>query len=333
MDAVFLAGLELGVMHHGLSLLSMARANGWIRDLRPLSALLRWGGDRLAPFGSDRGGMFVEVLGRSADDRPTRAEWTLLAEQDLGPHVPTLAALALARRLLADRSSPMGDPALSDIAPEFARLGITTVQRVDVWTGAMERALGADLDHAPAAVAASHRGGPVHRLRGEASIAGASGALTSLVARLFGFPPASDRTEVMVTKRVVGPGHETWTRHMGGSTFRSRFRVIGPGEVEERFGPFDFRLRVAASETGVALTPMGWRLGPLPLPLFLAPRSDAREHSDPAGRLHFDVPIALPLLGRLTHYKGWLAPVCASPGPSLSEHPPHDLEVQPRQLL
>jgi len=27
------------------------------------------------------------------------------------------------------------------------------------------------------------------------------------------------------------------------------------------------------------------------------------------GRFHFDVPIALPLIGDVVHYRGWLAPV------------------------
>ena len=50
----------------------------------------------------------------------------------------------------------------------------------------------------------------------------------------------------------------------------------------------------------------GWRMGWLPLPAFLAPRSVAREGIAANGAFTFDVPIAAPLLGRLTRYKGEL---------------------------
>ena len=51
----------------------------------------------------------------------------------------------------------------------------------------------------------------------------------------------------------------------------------------------------------------GWSIWRLPLPLFLAPRSRAREWQED-GRFCFEVPIALPLIGRIVHYRGWLAP-------------------------
>jgi hypothetical protein len=50
----------------------------------------------------------------------------------------------------------------------------------------------------------------------------------------------------------------------------------------------------------------GWRLGPLPLPAFLAPRSLATESQTNTGRFAYDVPISAPLLGRLTRYRGEL---------------------------
>lgn len=50
-----------------------------------------------------------------------------------------------------------------------------------------------------------------------------------------------------------------------------------------------------------------WSAGRIPLPLMLAPKSRAREW-EADGRFWFDVPIALPLLGRIVHYRGWLIP-------------------------
>jgi hypothetical protein len=50
----------------------------------------------------------------------------------------------------------------------------------------------------------------------------------------------------------------------------------------------------------------GWRLGPLPLPGFLAPSTRAHEEVDAEGRFVFDVEISLPLIGKLVRYRGWL---------------------------
>ncbi len=47
------------------------------------------------------------------------------------------------------------------------------------------------------------------------------------------------------------------------------------------------------------------------MPRFLLPLGVAREY-EADGRFHFDVPIALPLVGPLVHYKGWLTPPAAT---------------------
>ncbi|WP_366855444.1 DUF4166 domain-containing protein [Brevundimonas sp.] len=44
----------------------------------------------------------------------------------------------------------------------------------------------------------------------------------------------------------------------------------------------------------------------MPLPLFLAPRTQTHERVDEQGRFVFDVDIRLPLIGRLASYCGWL---------------------------
>lgn len=49
----------------------------------------------------------------------------------------------------------------------------------------------------------------------------------------------------------------------------------------------------------------GWSCLGLPLSLVLAPRSEAWEREE-NGRFVFDVPIALPLIGLVVHYRGWL---------------------------
>jgi hypothetical protein len=101
----------------------------------------------------------------------------------------------------------------------------------------------------------------------------------------------------------------------------SRLRAVAPSVVRESFGPFGFDMKLNVADGVLSMTIIGWRIGPIPLPAFLAPRSTATETQDEQGRFRFDVPIALPLIGRLTHYSGWLAleEVEAQPAPSERE--------------
>jgi hypothetical protein len=92
--------------------------------------------------------------------------------------------------------------------------------------------------------------------------------------------------------------------------------------VRESFGPFHFDMAVAADVEGVTMRVVGWRLGLLPLPAALTPRSTARETQDADGRFRFDVPVDVPLLGRATHYSGNLVAedVDAPPASAEKEH-------------
>jgi Domain of unknown function (DUF4166) len=83
--------------------------------------------------------------------------------------------------------------------------------------------------------------------------------------------------------------------------------------VLERFGPFTFELAIGADADGLRLKIVAGRLGLLPLPRALLPRSAACEFVDDAGRFRFDVPISLPIFGLVVHYSGWLAPAVSAP--------------------
>jgi hypothetical protein len=307
--ALFVAGLELWLMQRGMEGVGALRRLG----LNPLKLAepLRLAGETLGPFGSDRGGMIVEVFGRDANDQPAGARWTMFAPDGLGPYTPTFAALALARRFVRGEGLPVGAHAcvailrLEDFEPEFARHNFTTLIDATPLKSPFDAALGAEFETAPAAVRAVHRSGPVTRLRGEASVEGASSPLAAMFARLFGMPSATASIPVRVTMRLYAD-KEVWTRQFGARRMQSRLRTPRPGIVRESFGPFDFDMKVAAENGVLSMTIIAWRIGPIPLPAFLAPRSTATESVDAQGRFHFDVPIALPLIGRLTHYSGWL---------------------------
>lgn len=175
-------------------------------------------------------------------------------------------------------------------------------------TGPFEMALGDDFAKLPLVVRAAHTQGPVSRFTGTARVMGARGPAW-IAARLFGFPHSAEASPVTVKKRRLGPGHERWERWertIGASRFRSEIRYAGPGRATEKFGPFTFTLAPTVENGRLVMSIKSWRVGWLPLPGFLAPRSTASEAATEDGSLLFDVPISVPLLGRLTHYKGVL---------------------------
>jgi hypothetical protein len=96
----FHAGLELTILHLGLWGLSWLVRGGVLRSLVPLAGPLTAIARLLQGFGSDRGGMFVELAGRDRDGRPLRRGWSLIAERGDGPWVPVLPALIVLRKLL-----------------------------------------------------------------------------------------------------------------------------------------------------------------------------------------------------------------------------------------
>jgi hypothetical protein len=128
-SAEFLAGLELDLLHRGLALASEAVRRGLLPSLAPFVRPALAVASLLDTFGEDRGGMVVRARGEDGAGRPLSALWSLAAAPGLGPYVPTLAALALVRRLRDGRltwrgAGPcVGLLALEDFEGDFARYG------------------------------------------------------------------------------------------------------------------------------------------------------------------------------------------------------------------
>jgi len=95
----FRAGLELSLLHWGLWFLSWLVRWRVIANLRPYARVLRDLAALFAGCGSDRGGMFVDLVGLDADGCRVGLTWTLLAEAGDGPWVPCLPAVVLTRKL------------------------------------------------------------------------------------------------------------------------------------------------------------------------------------------------------------------------------------------
>jgi saccharopine dehydrogenase-like NADP-dependent oxidoreductase len=309
-SAIFRAGLELTVLHLGLWAASFLVRLGLLRSLRPLAPIFRRLADLLIRLGSDRGGMLVEVRGTDGGGRAVMATWSLVAEGGDGPVIPTLPALELLRRLKASELSPGARPcvgllSLDAIEKEFSPYRIATqikVESADLFARAVS-----GFERIPTAIRAGHLIGNGHVLRGRARVDGAETLPGAFLGSLFGLPRTNDDVTVTVTMHADGD-REIWTRDFGGRRFRSFLAARAGGGLTERFGLLTFDLEVPTSEQGLAMTITGCRLGPIRFPQALSPRTEAREDVDEEGRFRFDVTIALPSVGRLVRYRGWLVP-------------------------
>lgn len=314
----FHAGLELPLLHVVLWLLSWPVRWRWLRSLAPHAGILHWLADRVRRLGSDRGGMLVDVAGRDDDGRALTRRWRLLAEAGDGPWIPALASVALVRKLsrgalaVCGAMPCVGLLTMTEILAEADGLAIRWAD--DQVQPLYRRHIGAGYGRLPVSIARLHDLSGGATWRGRAAIDGAHGPAARLAARIFGFPLAAADVPVEV-RFGVRDGVETWRRTFAGHSFTS-LQYAGTGRarglIVERFGVVRFAMRAVASDQGIDLELHSGRVLGVPLPRRLLPRIAANERGDAAGRFRFDVAIALPGIGRLVRYRGWLEPVSGS---------------------
>ncbi|MBY8976072.1 DUF4166 domain-containing protein [Rhodobacteraceae bacterium NNCM2] len=151
-----------------------------------------------------------------------------------------------------------------------------------------------------------HDGASPRRFRGRAEITRGPSRLAGLIATFFGFPEAAEDVPVVITVTSDGKG-ERWERMFAESRMTSRVTRGAPGAVRERMGPCTFQLDIRQIPLGITLTVgRGWVLG-IPIPARLLPISDATE-VEHDGAFCFDIHLALPILGKMVQYRGWLKP-------------------------
>jgi hypothetical protein len=140
---------------------------------------------------------------------------------------------------------------------------------------------------------------------GEAVVAPPENFVTRFLARRFGLPLDEGRIPVRVVIESRD-GREHWTRFFADRPMRSVMSLASEGLIEERFGPVAIRMRLVPRGDGLDMQRVSGRLWGVPIPGFLLPVIKAEERVDEGGRHRFEVEIALPLLGRLIAYRGYL---------------------------
>ena len=311
---MFRAGMELGVMNRSLALLAAARRR-WRLDLPEVAiSALHWLSKALFPFGSDRGGMQVSVVGH-LDKKTVRRVWTLVAEDGDGPFVPGIVCRALLRR--ADRvrrgaRACLAEVPRGDVEKAMSDLAITTHTFEERYPALFEAALGDRWAEVPSEVQELHTIHDVESFSGKAEVTRGRSLLARLAAFVFGFPHANPSSDLTLTKTRVGHG-EIWERTFDEKVFRSFCSPAPkPHRYRERFGPFTFEQDLPVLDGAMHLpVRRGWFLG-IPLPKVMLPKSDSREFARD-GVFHFDVALSAPLGGGLiVRYRGSLRPVAAA---------------------
>ena len=157
----------------------------------------------------------------------------------------------------------------------------------------------------PPVVDGFHAGQGEKRYCGQASITRGRNPLVRLALWLAGMPRAGADVPVRM-RLVIGPEGADWVRDFGGHTTRSRLSLTRDGHVVERFGPFRIAMAVRAERGGLRMDIAGMRAFGVPVPGALRPVSQTREYVGEDGRFRFDVGAAVPGLGPVIRYAGWL---------------------------
>jgi hypothetical protein len=317
------------------------------RALNSLAWLVRWkvlpSLTALAPlfhrvigylrWGEHRGGMFVRVVGQTADRRQLTRTWHLLAEGNDGPLIPSMACEAIIRHVLDGRPPKpgarpaTGDVELSDYEAMFARRTLFSGIWEEPAPGHISanapalplyaRVLGSAWPNVPAPIRQLHGIGKGLAAEGKATVERGRNPLARLIAAVFGFPKAGTDIPVRVcfgcAQGPDGQSAEQWTRTFAGQSFHS-LQYAGTGRsqhlVNERFGPLTFGLAAVLEGCRLRIVPRRWTAFGVPMPRILMPYGDSHERVED-GRFYFHVEICLPIAGLLVRYQGHLSPVDA----------------------
>jgi len=310
------AGPVPEVLHRALIALAWLVRWRLLRSLSPLARLMYLVMNRLR-WGEHRGGMFVAVGGTDENERTLKRSWHLLAEGDDGPFIPSMAIEAIVRRALdGHEPTPGARPAVNELeladyealfAPRTIHIG-TRDDTVGNSAALFARLLGNAWQQLPAAVRQMHSLSSERLSAGRCTIERGPSLLSNWVASLFGFPKAADDLPVSVCFQGEN-GNERWTRQFGEEIFSSILRQ-GLGRSEhllcERIGLFDFAQALVVVADRLQFVLRRWTMFGIPLPLWLAPRSNSYE-TEQDGRFRFHVEISHPLTGLIVRYRGWLA--------------------------
>lgn len=167
-----------------------------------------------------------------------------------------------------------------------------------------ERTLGQDAyARLPLAVQRFHSLAGPHVFTGQVRTYAPQSRLSRLLALCLG-TPRQDSQGPLRFELQSSADSEQWTRSFPAQTMRSKL-TLERSLIVERLGPASLRFRLCASEHSLAMELDSLSFLGIPCPRWLLPQVLAVE-SGQAEALHFKVRAALPLVGEVAHYEGYL---------------------------
>lgn len=104
----FQAGLEIPLLHYGMYLMAWLARLGLVRDWSRWTTPIVRASEYFIRWGTDTGGMQINLSGLDHQQQPLHIKWVLGATDGIGPYIPTLSALILARKLITGELSTRG---------------------------------------------------------------------------------------------------------------------------------------------------------------------------------------------------------------------------------
>ncbi|APR68363.1 saccharopine dehydrogenase NADP-binding domain-containing protein [Thalassolituus oleivorans] len=104
----FQAGLELPMLHYGMVFMAYVAKLGLIKNWASFTKPIFKASELLMPFGTDIGGMQINLRGANQDGQRLHVKWVLGAKDGVGPYIPTLSATILTKKLLSGELSLSG---------------------------------------------------------------------------------------------------------------------------------------------------------------------------------------------------------------------------------
>ena len=108
MTVEFKAGLELGMLHNAMCVMAWLVRKKVIKNWAPYAklalAISRW----FSRFGTDCGSMLVNITGLNHQHQQASLRWTLIAQDGMGPFIPTLSVILLCQKIVKGEISVTG---------------------------------------------------------------------------------------------------------------------------------------------------------------------------------------------------------------------------------
>ncbi len=92
----FRAGLELVPMHKFMVFMAWLAQKGIVKNWAPFARMSLIISNWFYQFGSDIGGMQVDLFGTDSGEKEKHISWVLIAENGVGPYIPTIPAILVA---------------------------------------------------------------------------------------------------------------------------------------------------------------------------------------------------------------------------------------------